>query len=260
MHLTQEQYAHYQREGYVIVRQLFGTEEVAAMRTWADQLKETALTLGTHQTGKVMHQGTQFVLKQEQDQVAIQRIVWAGAACPPLLAYGRDKRITYLVAQILQSDQADHLINQLHYKRPGDCVKFGWHRDIQNRRNFDPNWDEQESHNDTGGFVQVVTAIDAHTVHNGPLRVIPGSHKDRTTQFEPFIEDEELPAAFDLSQAIPLTLAPGDTVLMHVYLLHNSLPNTSASERKTLINGFSLPGSNHKPYPGEGSAQLINLR
>ncbi|XWN35453.1 MAG: phytanoyl-CoA dioxygenase family protein [Roseivirga sp.] len=260
IHLTQEQYEHYQQEGYVILKQLFTAEEVAEMRALADQLKETALTLGAHQSGKVMHQGTQFVLEREQDKATIQRIVWAGAACPRLLEYGRDKRVTHLAAQILQSDQADHLINQIHYKLPGDQVQFGWHRDIQNRRNFDPNWDEQEQHNDMGGFVQVITAIDAHTEHNGPLRVIPGSHKDRTTQFGPFIEDEALPAAFDISKTIPLLLAPGDTVLMHVYLLHNSLPNHSTAERKTLINGFSLLGSNHEPYPGEGSAQPINLR
>lgn len=254
--LTQQQYEHYQREGYVVLKGLFSAEEVAEMQRITNELKKMAWKIGAHQEGKVMHRGAQFVVKNEDGSVVIERICWAGAIFPKLLAYGRDKRITHPVAQLLKSTQADHLINQLHYKLPGDNVAFRWHRDVQNRQKWDPQWKDV---NDTGSFVQVITAIDDHTEHNAPLKIIPGSHRDSSTRFEPFSSDAELSGVVDLKKIKLLILAAGDTVLMHPGLIHASEPNHSEFSRKTLVNGFAVPGANHAPYPGEGSAEEIDL-
>ena len=73
------------------------------------------------------------------------------------------------------------------------------------------------------------------------------------------ISREQLEDKFDLSKAIPLLMAAGDTVCMHQHLVHWSSPNESSSSRFTLINGFSYPGANHAQYPGDGSNELIDL-
>lgn len=195
--------------------------------------------------------------------IAIKRLVWAAAAAPALLQTGRDLRLLNMVAQILDDSEADHLINQIHYKEPHDGVSFPWHQDEQNRRKFDPQWIDC---GENGSFVQVITAIDACSLENGPLLVIPGSHKWGYLEFGEFLNTEDLQARFmDLKHLhvsevqVPLFMEPGDTVLMHPRLIHGSWPNESEESRRILINGFSSPGANHRQYPGIGSAKRISL-
>jgi len=256
LYLTEAQAAQYYEEGCVVVRKLFSQETVDKIASSANRLKEEALEIGKLQKGKLIHRGTQFVLSDNNGGTSIQRIVWAGAAAPELLEIGRSPRITYPVSQLLGSKFADHLINQLHFKLPHDNVRFPWHMDFHHRKAFDPDWQDL---NGNGSFVQVLTAIDEHTEENGPLWVIPGSHKYGISDFEPCEDSSELPLEVDIAKAVPLILSPGDTAFMHPRMIHHSLPNESEFERKTFINGFSYPGSNHKSYPGEGSAQEISL-
>ena len=59
-----------------------------------------------------------------------------------LIELSRQEKIKAIAFKLLESQSADHLINQAHYKIPGDRVAFPWHQDIQNRRNFDPKWED----------------------------------------------------------------------------------------------------------------------
>ncbi len=256
LYLTEQQCKQYDTEGFVIVRKLFSKNEILEITRYANLLKEIAFKLANNMDDKVMHKGTQFVISHKNKKPSIDRIVWAGAIEPRLLEFGRLSKITYPVAQLLKAQYADHLINQLHYKLPNDGIKFGWHIDLQNRIKFDPNWNDVGRN---GSFVQVITAIDEHNISNGPLRVIPGIDKNGPPKFPYMCDDLELPKTIDINQSIMLLLSPGDTVFLHPWIPHSSLPNKSAIERKTFLNGFSLPEANKKPYPGVGSAEKIYL-
>jgi hypothetical protein len=211
----------------------------------------------TDTENKIYHldwQGTRFVIgKTARGLLAIHRIVWAGSAEPALISYGRSEKILKRVAQLLESDQAYHLINQLHPKIPGDDVEFPWHQDVKNRRSFDPGWRDI---NGTGSFVQVIMALDPMTKDNGAFKVVGGLPEAGDlfldTKSKENIEREVISAEY-------LELNSGDVVFMHPYCIHGSEPNNSGLPRRTFINGFSYPGANTKAYPGEGSAQLISL-
>lgn len=266
--LTDEQLKSYDENGYVILPALFNSKEVNTLaditNSLAKQLSNIALDSNEDTTFKDLR-GAQAVLARHPnnpDQPAIKRLVWAAAAAPELLNFGRDERILKLVAQLFASSEADHLINQVHYKYPGDGVFFGWHQDEANRRKFDKEWQDCGPR---GSFVQIITSIDPCVTDNGPLIVIPGSHKWGNLNLSGYnaerLQQEHLdPRGLALADIqIPVLLAPGDTVLLHPQLLHSSEANQSLHSRRVLLNGFSYPGANHRNYPGRGSAQRINL-
>jgi ectoine hydroxylase-related dioxygenase (phytanoyl-CoA dioxygenase family) len=255
--LSQAQLAQYNSEGFLVIPGFFSNDEIKQVAQCADRLQKEAETLSLAQTGKIMHNGTQFVIDRNNGKLQIHRIVWAGSAEPQLLKLARQPKLLVPVAQILESDQADQLINQLHYKLPNDGVKFAWHQDVKNRRTFDPNWEDL---NHKGSFVQTIIAIDPNTAENGGMYYVPKSHMRGDLFLDKITDPEELKRVGELDKAVPLVLNPGDIVFMHPYLVHGSEPNESAKPRRIFINGFSYPGANKQPYPGEGSAQRVVLK
>jgi len=254
--LSQSQIDEYNAEGLLIIRNFFSKQEVEQVSSCANRLQKQAEQLALKQSGKVMHQGTQFVIDRNGDKIQIHRIVWAGASEPQLFTLARQAKLLVPVGQILGSDQADQLINQLHYKLPNDGVKFDWHQDVKNRRTFDPAWEDL---NHKGSFVQTMIAIDPMTVKNGTIHYVPKSHARGDLFLDKINDLKELNRVGELDKAVPILLNPGDIVFMHPYLIHGSQPNESSLSRRLFINGFSYPGANKQPYPGEGSAQRIAL-
>lgn len=255
--LSREQLNQYNSEGILVIPGFFTKEEVNEVSECADRLQKQAETLSLQQTGKVMHKGTQFVIDRNNSKIQIHRIVWAGAAEPQLLKLARQPKLLMPVAQILETDEADQLINQLHYKLPNDGVTFSWHQDVKNRRTFDPKWEDL---NHKGSFVQTIIAIDVSNVENGTIYYVPKSHTKGDLFLEKITDLDELNRVAELDKAVPLILNPGDIVFMNPYLIHGSESNESTKSRRIFINGFSYPGANKQPYPGEGSAQRISLK
>jgi ectoine hydroxylase-related dioxygenase (phytanoyl-CoA dioxygenase family) len=267
MPLTTEQISAFWKEGYVTVPGLFSSDEVQRISMLANEIAADTQQFKAPTTGQTFEklQGSQIVLSVNNSVQAINRVVWAAAAKPELLTYGRDNKILAPVSQLLESDSADHLINQLHYKMPGDGVSFPWHQDEQNRRRFDNDWQDI---NAKGSFVQTLMAIDPCNADNGPLNVIPGSHHWGYLEFGNFLQTDSLQSlltskniSVDVNAAqIPILMSPGDVMFMHPLVVHGSWPNNSNQSRLMFINGFSYPGANQKPYPGDGSAKRISLK
>lgn len=236
--------------GHVLLPGLFSTEEVAHIAAACDRL--VALAAGIGETGQVMHRGSQFVLGQRPDGgLRIDRVVWAGAAEPELLRWGEDPRLLQVVAQLLGAREMDQLINQVHFKLPGDGVEFPWHQDSLHRRYGTPEWRDV---NGRGSYVQALLAIDASTRDNGPLWFIDGSCKQGHITTE--APDHELPAAL-LVNPRPALMQPGDVVFFGPYTIHGSTANTSNQPRRVFINGYASVGANTRVYPGEGSGRRL---
>lgn len=234
--------------GYITFAGLFSRDEVNEMSEAIDRLQEKAKGL----EGKVMHQGSQFVVESGR----IKRVVWAGAAEPTLLQYGRDSRITSIAAQLLGSSYAEHLINQVHFKLPKDDVFYPFHQDSYHRGYGTNAWGDV---NGRGSYVQIVTAIDESTLENGPLLFIPQSCKKGHLGL-PY--DENKPTVsdkFNPEDTVPLLIKPGDAAAFGPYTIHGSTANNSSQPRRAFINGFACPGANGKIYPGEGAGRLVRL-
>lgn len=245
----------FNNRGYIVVRALFSAAEVTQIATAFEHL--LAHATGLKESG--MHRGSQFVIDRPAGMTApptVHRVVWCGACEPTLLAIGADPRLLELAAGLLQSDEMDHLINQAHFKMPGDGVSFAWHQDAVHRRHGTELWTDV---NGRGSYVQTALAIDPMRGDNGPLTVVPGSSAAGNLHDPPdrrVLDSGE----FQRSAAVALELDPGDVVLFGPYTVHRSEPNRSTRPRRALLNGYAYPGANRRVYPGDGAGRRLCWR
>lgn len=183
--------------------------------------------------------GAQVVFKKEVGKAPkIVRIVGCGSYDPFFLNCLRSYKIVKAFSFLLNADTLEHLICQCHLKLPNDGTAFNRHKDIDNRKNFDPDW------KDIGGecsYAVGIVAVDSMHKGNGGLMLELGSHKG-----------EENKGVFAPS------LDPGDFLIMHPYLIHSSGSNESEMSRMTLLTGFCVAGANHRNYPGNCTNTLIS--
>jgi ectoine hydroxylase-related dioxygenase (phytanoyl-CoA dioxygenase family) len=235
--------------GFTVVPDLFNPEEVREMIAAFDRLEQTARALRRSQGCR----GSEFVLGQGLDgETAIQRIVWCGAAEPVLSDYGEDSRLLKMAALLLGSWEMHQLINQAHFKLPGDGVQFPWHQDSSHRRFGQNDWTDL---NGTGSYVQTVLALDDVTEDNGPLQLIRGSCKLGHLALP---QDGTLPPGLlENAKTVTATMRAGSVLLFGPYTIHRSFPNESTDPRRVFINGYAYPGANSRVYPGVGAGRIV---
>ncbi len=243
--------------GYIVIEDIFSDDEISEIIDALDRLETAALSLDQ---GMIMHEGSQFVIDRYSEgssvKTNIKRVVWCGAAEPKLLEMGRDPRLTGLAGQIMECNQVNHIINQVHFKLPGDNVFFPFHQDSRHRGYGTDSWKDA---NGKGSYVQMVMAIDEVTLDNGPMLFIPYSCKNGHLDLPYNEKDETTSQYFNAEDAVPIVMNPGNIALFGPYTIHGSKPNQSDKPRRVFINGFAYPGANFMDYPGQGSGELIDV-
>jgi len=173
--LTDAQVDAFYERGFFVQEDVFGRGELASMREAFDRLERIACQFSE----PTIYRGTQFVVQRvpygEGTRARIDRIVWCGAAEPILSSFGRDPRLVSMSARLLGSDSMEQLINQAHFKLPGDGVSFPWHQDSSHRRYGQSEWNDV---NGRGSYVQTIVALDEVTEDNGPIELIPEGSGD----------------------------------------------------------------------------------
>lgn len=228
--------------GFAIVPGLLDPGEVDRVAAAFDALVERARTL----PGDVELDGARFVV--EPDPFRLHRVVWCGGVSPVLAALGPDPRFVEIASEVLRSAEVVQLIQQAHFKLPGDEVDFAWHQDASNRRYGSELWTDVDGR---GSFVQIAVAVDPMGPDNGCLRVVPGTHRLG------FVADPATgvidPGLFDEALAVDAILDPGDAVIFGPFAIHGSGPNRSGRPRRLFLQGYALPGANRRVYPGCGT-------
>ncbi len=124
-------------------------------------------------------------------------------------------------------------------KEPGSGTNYGWHQDAA-RIEVAP------------CFVIAYLAITASTPENGGLRVVPGSHRS-TLPFEIIVNDDgqaQRKVARTLqveeSDALDLTLEPGEVTFFSGLLVHGSRANRSRQRRIAILTDYQQAAANHQ--------------
>jgi ectoine hydroxylase-related dioxygenase (phytanoyl-CoA dioxygenase family) len=229
------------RDGFAWVRRLLSPDEVARMLTAYERLEATARSLaGSSDVGQA-----RFVV--DAAPFRLHRVVWCGGAEPELAVYGDDPRFLGIAGEALGVDPVVQLIQQAHFKLPGDEVAFAWHQDASNRRYGTPLFTDVDGR---GSFVQIAVALDPMGPDNGGLAMVPGTHRLG------FVADPETGAlpegCFDAADAVCPSLEPGDALVFGPFVIHGSAPNRGSGPRRTFLQGYAAPGANHRSYPGCG--------
>jgi len=231
--LTREQRESWERGGFFVVPGFEQPDTLAAMERRVVELARA------HAAGESI--GDALVLPEtalaESGEHAEDRLsklfrvhrqdpVFRDFACsPPVL-----DRI-----QALLGPDLDCFLSQFIFKLPGSLGQ-PWHQDA-----FYFPFDRSPQ-------VGVWLAITEAVIENGPLWVLPGSHREPVHAVVP---DSREHASFsyveivdhDMEDAVPVLLEPGDALFFHSHLMHKSTDNASDRRRAAMVYHYAAGGT-----------------
>lgn len=204
--LSQSQVAQYQRDGFVVARQILTSEEA---RQWKAVLKERLIEEGTIDEPS----GVQVWMALDMDELTAE--------------YMQDSRFVGAIQQLIGPD-VEFLSVKAVFKNARTRFASPWHID----------WFYW------GGAskISIWIALDDADPDNGCLQMIPGSHRQAVERHE--IDDgkgfsyritEEQIAGMPVET---VAVKRGDAIFFHDRTLHASCPNTSGRERWCAISTY----------------------
>jgi hypothetical protein len=217
--LTADEVATFAREGFVHQRRVFTGAQLAALAAEVDRL--SGWPADRHiQTGDRVRCTTAWLTSEPGKTFAPVRKLdeqsapW-GAACTEVLSV--------IAAQLLgEPSVLDHAMGIV--KPPQIGQTFPWHQD---GIYYGPS---------DGHMVLANVYLDDVTPENGSLRIVPRTHgallPHSTETGKKALPVEQFPAWVE-----PQATA-GDVVWFHIWAVHGSAPNTSASVRRAVRVGY----------------------
>ncbi len=228
--LTQDQKDQFWRDGVLVVEDAVTAEQLSALRkAFADWLEESRAH--TDDYGETQDGRARFDLQpgHSADQPALRRVQSPEEVSNIFASVMRNARTVDYCADLLGPNLRFHH-GKVNSKLPGSATQVKWHQDFP----FQP-----MTHDD---MITCLLFIDDVTLENGPLEVIPGTHKG---PLHPHWQDGVFTGAVDdaivdpqRDQMTKCTGAAGSVCLMHVRLLHGSAPNLSDKPRTLYITTY----------------------
>jgi len=221
--LTSQQIGFYREKGYLAVPGVVGPERIAAARAALGQLIERSRV--------VRESDAVYDLEDAHrpDNPRVRRIKEPHRVDPIFAELLADPAITDRVAQLIGPDlRYEHTKLNIKPSRGGEPVE--WHQD----------WAFYPHSNDD--ILEVGVMLEDCTLENGPLMMIPGSHRGPVFDhhYEGYFAGAIDPSApgLDISRAVPLTGKAGTITLHHVRMVHGSESNLSDRDRPLLLLGY----------------------
>jgi ectoine hydroxylase-related dioxygenase (phytanoyl-CoA dioxygenase family) len=226
-YFTPEERGRFERDGFVVVRGLYGADEVRALAAWVDELAARPPEIGKQMVyfedsrrvsgARVLSRIEKFV----DYHAGLHRVVYA-------------EKLIGRVGELL-GEPAVLFKEKINFKLAGGDG-FAAHQDIQ------PGWDEYASY-----FLTVLVSIDASTVENGCLELAAGHHRRGLIgeKWTPLTAEQLRGVEF---RAYPT--APGDAVFFDCFVPHRSAPNDTDQSRRILYLTYnrSSEGDHRERY------------
>jgi ectoine hydroxylase-related dioxygenase (phytanoyl-CoA dioxygenase family) len=241
MDINQAERQAFFNEGFFLKENVFTPDEIRQMQNGFDQVWEIAKVHTPEEKGRVMLEQSGARLTYEDQSV--RHIAWCGKIDSALAQFGSHERLRGIAHTLLETPKIEQLINQAHYKMPGDNIAFPWHQDIQHRGAASGLFNDI---NGKGSYVQIAIPLDDVTEHNGPLGMIPRSCHLGHLPHETLPNGSQgiPPKYVDTESALYPQPKTGDILVFGPYTIHGSTANTSDSWRRVFINGFAAQGAN----------------
>lgn len=216
--LTAEQIDRFHTDGLLVVRGVFGDEEVRALQEAADEVTREAVA------GAGVGHGYREVDGHKQ-YYRTDGVLWDGYAAFRTATV--DPGLLAAVGQCLGYPFLP-INDSLVVKLPHSGVAIPWHQD--------PPYQGRDGRAETFGIPNFDCDIylDPATLENGCLFGLAGYHLAGHVEVERF-EEEEL---FSRADSIPLEMAPGDVILHAISAPHGSRANDSDTLRRVFYVHF----------------------
>ena len=216
MHLSSDQSASFERDGFVVVRGVFSAEESLAHSRAIDALAARPLEPGA----QMVYFEDSLVVHGARVLSRIEKFVECDGELARLVF---DDRIVGPASALL-GDRAVLFKEKVNFKMPGGGG-FTPHQDIQ------PGWDRYAPY-----FLSVLVAVDPNTIENGCLELAAGHHR-RGLIGRPWmpLEGVELAGV----EFVRYPMAPGDVAFFDCFVPHQSQPNLTDRPRRNLYLTFN---------------------
>lgn len=221
-HLSKEQVASYDRDGYLVIKNLFTQEEIDKLYESAVEssiMKKNAMDLND-QTGKK----TKLTLWFTPGNDVFGYLI-------------RSERMVYAVGELLGTDSpVCHFHTKLMQKEPRVGGAWEWHQDYGYWYKNQFIFPDQ--------LMSVMVALTPANKENGCLQVIRGSHKMGRVNHG--FAGEQVGAdmtmvnnALETMELVYCEIEPGDALFFHSNLIHRSEANLSEHPRWSLISCYN---------------------
>jgi hypothetical protein len=210
---------HYREHGYVVVRGLFGSRDLASVLAEADAL---LLRRDLIATENLRCRWQPHVESGECLFETFDPVIDIGPACGRL---ARDTRLLEVLAE-LYGEPACLFKDKLIFKPPG-AKGYDLHQDWIAWPTF------------PRSFTTVLVPLDAADLDNGCTVVYPGYHKRGYLSPEDGMYHSLPDSAVDQATAVPMVLQPGDVAIFGAFTPHRSAPNRSTRWRRQLYLSYN---------------------
>jgi phytanoyl-CoA hydroxylase len=221
--LTEAQKAEYERVGAIVVPDVLSPAELAELRRVTDSFVERARQVAAHDAIYDLEDSHTPAMPR------VRRIKSPHLHDPAYAALVNHPKIV-AVLQDLWGPDIRFDTAKLNMKSAGYGAAVEWHQD----------WAFYPHTNDDLAAVGVM--MDDMEPANGPLLIIPGSHKgpvhDHHAEGRFCGAMDPTKGDIDYSKAVALTGKAGSITVHHVRAIHGSAPNTSNKERRLLLFQF----------------------
>jgi ectoine hydroxylase-related dioxygenase (phytanoyl-CoA dioxygenase family) len=220
--LNASRIADYNRDGYIVVKGLFSTEEV-------DKLYRTAIE------NSVMQKNAMDLNDQTGKKTKLS--LWFTPGDDVFGYLIRSERMVNSVWQLLQEEsQVCHFHTKLMQKEPKVGGAWEWHQDYGYWYKNQFIFPDQ--------LMSVMIALTPANKENGCLQVIKGSHKMGRVNHgfageQVGADMEMVNHALKTMELIYCELEPGDALFFHSNLMHRSEANLSEHPRWSLISCYN---------------------
>ena len=223
--ISQRDIEHYRETGYLVVPDVLDADLLARVRGALDRLVADASCVSAHTDVYDLEPShTPEVPKVRRIKLPHTHtpVFWELAQHPPLVA---------ILEKLLGPSGVRLHGSKINLKEPHHGSPVEWHQD----------WAFYPHTNDD--LLAVGVMLDDAFLENGPLLVVPGSHKGPTWDHhsDGFFCGAMDPTRkeVDFESAVPLTGRAGSMSFHHVRLVHGSAQNVSPKPRRLLLYEYS---------------------
>lgn len=229
--LTNQQIEQFHKDGYLLLENAIPADKLALLRDDFDQWVEQSRS-ESENYGETIDGRSRFSLQpgHTAEQPALRRIASPNELSDHYLDVMRTSPAVDAVCELFGPNLRFNNA-KVNSKLPGAQTAVKYHQDFQ----F-----ELHTNDD---LMTVLYFIDEVTSENGPLEVVPGSHKGPlhelwhngvfTGAVSPEVEAQAK------SASVPCKGPAGSACLMHTRLLHGSAPNRSNDPRTLFICAYN---------------------
>ncbi|RAU44628.1 MULTISPECIES: phytanoyl-CoA dioxygenase family protein [unclassified Pseudomonas] len=251
--IEQAQIEQFHRDGVLVVEGVLSAEEVAALQHDFDQWVEESRS---HEQGwgETIDGRARFDLEGDHraDHPSLRRVSSPTEISPAYFRVALQSRMAQIAAQLIGGSGARFHHSKINSKLPHTATQVKWHQDFL----FTPHSNDD--------IVTALLMVSEVTPENGPLNVIPGSHKGplwshwHDQRFTGAVDDQ---VVAEHCQAPVACFGPaGSVCFMHTRLLHASSPNETELPRTLFIGVYAAEDAlpfGENPLPSKHAGLMV---